>query len=219
MVNIREHDYDANMLGKYMAGLNEKPFAYFDEIADFGAENEVPLISTDVAYMLEMLVRLAKPRLVLEIGTGISFSTHFILSASNKVRVISIDRNLDRVNISRKFINRSGYTERVAIIHSDAFCFFDTNIELFDMIFLDATKKEYPKFAHHCMNALKRGGMFVADNISCSGRVMSGEKESPKNLANTVNGIKKFNRLMTLEASMLSRFFNIGDGLYIGIKK
>lgn len=189
------------------------------EIKAYGLETFVPIVSDEVGLFLKLITSLQKPKHILEIGCGISYSTHWFLKANSAVHVTAIDFNIDRIAISEKYLKKSGLLDRVTLIHQDALEFFDSNTQKFDLIFQDSTKKGYAGMIEKCYEGLESFGLFVADNIFFNQLVLGSAPHPTNKNKKGIVKMREFNQLMSQHPGFDTSFLSLGDGLMIAEKK
>src|SRR5262245_49909485 len=98
-----------------------------DELAAFGEANDAREtarprrmlnITADTGRLLWMLVRLARPRRILEVGTSNAYSTIWLADAARAVgaRVVTLEANPDKVRLARENLARAGVADVVEIL-------------------------------------------------------------------------------------------------------
>jgi len=83
----------------------------------------------------------------------------------------------------------------------------------FDIIFNDVDKEDYPRVLRLALPRLRKGGLFVTDNVLWSGRV------AQKNPDKTTKAILEFNRLLYSTQDLFTTILPIRDGVAVAIKK
>lgn len=142
-------------------------------------------VMAEEGQLLALLVRLVGARSVLEIGTFTGYSTLCMARAlppGGKVTTCDIT---DRwAEIGAPHWKRAGVEDRIELRVGDA---AETLSDLagkqgpgsFDMVFIDADKKNYPVYYERSFPLVRTGGLIVVDNTLFSGRVADGEARDP----------------------------------------
>lgn len=203
---------------QYLSQLNPKLPEHLLEIKRFGLKNEVPIVQDQTGFLLKMLAQIHQPNWVLEVGSGITYSTHFILWGSPKSRLLGLEQNAFRVKMCNRYLKQSGFSEQAEIKPVWAKDFFASNTQKFNFVFLDAMKTNYPSLLNLCVDALVDGGLLVVDNTLFSGRVIElKEMDKPKYQA-SVEALQQFNQAAAVHPSLQCQFLNIGDGVLVASK-
>lgn len=132
-------------------------------------------ITKDTGIFYNVLLKIHKPKKILEIGTSVGYSTLWFADAMNgkNSKIITIEKNPNKIKIARNNFRKAGVSDMIEIKQGIA---RDVLIQLskfrksnhsraFDFIFIDADKEEYPFYFDICLPMLKKGGIIAADNI------------------------------------------------------
>lgn len=183
------------------------------EMEEFALENNVPIITKEVAKYLEFLLRTQKSKKALEIGTAIGYSGILILKAmgdTGELTTIEIDE--ERYKQAEQNFKRSPY-EAVTQYLGDANDVLPTLVnknEKYDFIFIDASKGQYQKFFEVAYKMLDDNGIVFIDNIMFRGYLY---KEYPKRFKTIVNKLDKFIDYLYEEHDFVLLPFGDGVGL------
>ena len=180
-------------------------------------ENKVPIVDYEVGRLLEILVFLRNPLNVLEIGCGEGYSSYFLAKNLKKAKFTAIDLNSKRLLKAREFISLS-FPELDAEFYSGNALKIIPGLEnKFDFVFIDAAKFEYPCYLETLMEKLERNALVIADNIFCDEKIFARFiKEHDKN---SVEGIKKYIKLVQNNEIFDTRFIDLGDGVAVSVYK
>ena len=134
-------------------------------IHDTSRDEKVPIIQDDGLDFLLGLVRLKKPKKILEIGTAVGFSA--IMMARNSEAVIdTIERNQEMYNKALENIKKTNLENRINVHFGDALLIDENSLdEDYDIIFIDAAKAQNQKFFLKYAKLLKEDGIILTDNI------------------------------------------------------
>jgi predicted O-methyltransferase YrrM len=95
----------------------------------------------------------------------------------------------------------------------DALEYLSEQKEEFDVIFNDVDKDDYPRVLHLVAPRLRKGGLFITDNVLWSGRI------ADKNPDTTTKAILEFNRRLYDSKEFYTTILPIRDGLAVALKK
>ena len=159
--------------------------------------------------VLEMLVYLAQPRLVLEIGT---FSGYSALSMAAALppdgHIVTCEIDPEAAALARRHIEASPWADRIEIRLGAA---LDTLAGLdgpFDLVFVDAAKVEYRDYYEAVLPKLSERGVIAVDNVLWSGRVLDPADDSEQTRA-----IAAFNDHVLADPRVVSVMLTVRDGL------
>lgn len=161
---------------------------------------------------LEMVTKMISPSRVLEIGTFTGYSTIAIsrgLAPGGTIDTIEINDELE--DLIREAYDKAGITERVRLIFGDVLQVLPTLKEGYDFIFLDANKREYPRYYEAAIGLLRSGGFILADNVLWDGKVY---EDSPSTDPQT-RGILEFNRIVAEDPRVENVIIPLRDGINI----
>lgn len=162
--------------------------------------------------LLRMLVSMIRPALVLEVGTFTGYATLCMaegLPDGGVIHTIEIDDELE--DFIRKGFDRSPLSDRIRLHIGDALKIVPELGLLFDMIFLDGDKTQYPEYYRILMDYLKPGGYMIADNTLWDGHVVdSAYDKDPQTI-----GVRRFNDMVQADERTEVAMIPIRDGLTI----
>ena len=142
------------------------------ELEDYAHENNVPIIHKEVSDLLKVILKIHKPKRILEIGCAIGYSSIFFASVlGGDVEIITTERNEVMIEKAKENIKIAGLEDKITILEGDAEETLKTIDGEFDMIFIDAAKGQYQLFFDLVIDRLKKGGLVVSDNILYKGMV------------------------------------------------
>ncbi|MCP4296193.1 MAG: methyltransferase domain-containing protein [Proteobacteria bacterium] len=205
--------YDAAL--KYITPLQEDVPDWLCRIKSEGESMNVPIVDDEMGQFLKIICSIKCPDRILEIGCGVSYATHWMLLGSPNSEIVALDANLDRIKICDRHLKDSGFIDQVQLVHHWANDFFDRNLLKFDLIFQDATKKEYINMIDPIYNALKIGGVLIVDNIFYNCKTLYLKKTEEKKYGKGVALLKEFNKMMSDHSGFESTFLPLSDGTLI----
>ncbi|MFQ3680571.1 MAG: class I SAM-dependent methyltransferase [Pseudanabaenaceae cyanobacterium] len=168
---------------------------------------------------LQLLVRLAKAKRVLEVGTFVGYSALAMaeaLPADGELLTCEVDPYV--ADFARRHLDRSPHGGKVQIAVGPALATLDRLVatgQTFDLVFLDADKKEYLEYYRRALdgNLLAVGGLLCADNT-----LYQGEAYLPNPSANGA-AIAEFNRAIAADPRLHSVLLPLRDGLTLAYRQ
>ena len=164
--------------------------------------------------VLSMLSKLTKPKRILEIGTFTGYATLCLaegLTAEGKIITLDINEEMeDRV---RGYFSESGYNNQIEYIIGNALETIPTLDEMFDIVFIDADKKNNGTYYELIFDKVRKGGLIIVDNVLWSGKVLTKINDTDTSNINT------FNQLMASDNRIEKLILPIRDGLFLMRKK
>lgn len=162
--------------------------------------------------LLEMLVRMMRPRRVLEIGTFTGYSALSIargLEDGALLDTIEVDDELE--DIAAKYFEASEYGHRIRQHIGSALDVVPQLGEVYDMVFIDGDKREYPAYYYMLMDGgyVRSGSILMADNILWYGKVAEKIAHNDKH----TEAIVEFNRRVVEDERVDNVIVPIRDGI------
>ena len=182
--------------------------------------NFVALISPETADLLTLLIECGRYSRILEIGTGLGYSTLFLAQASarNGGNVVTIERLPQRVERAREYFYESGLTN-IRSYAGDAQDVLPHLPGLFDFIFMDAAMGQYLDFFQDLFPRLCPGGLLVADNVLFENLIDRDRFQVPRRRRTMQQRLREFLKLVQEHPELTTRIFSIGDGLVVCHRK
>ncbi|MBL9103311.1 MAG: class I SAM-dependent methyltransferase [Myxococcales bacterium] len=165
--------------------------------------------------LLRILVSLARPRTILELGTFSGYSGLAMASALPPGgRLITCDVDPVATAVARRYFAEAGLHDRIDLRMGPA---LDTIASLaaegqrVDLVFIDADKTNYVRYWDAVLPLMPVGGLVVADNTLWSGRVVRPESESD-------HAIVRFNAHVKADPRVEHVLLAVRDGIMLARK-
>ena len=173
-------------------------------------------ISPEQASFVQILLRLAGARDVVEVGTLAGYSAIVMARALREGgRVVTIEIDAKRADFARRWIARSDVADRIEVRVGPGAEVLPTLAERSaDVLFLDADKASYPLYLSQGLRVLRERGLVLVDNAFAFGELFA---EAPRD--REVGAIRAFNDHMTQVRELHSVIVPIGDGLWVGVRR
>ena len=190
----------------------------FKEMEEYARRNHIPIIAPETAALLRILVKVHRPRRILEVGTAIGYSALVMASASGgcaRIDTIEIDEGM--AGLAEKYLERSGFGSAIRVLRGDAYEVLQCLVTPYDMIFLDASKGQYPEFLPECLRLAREGGIILSDNVLYRGLVASSGHVEHKHRTIAVR-LKEYLQSLCNNPLLDTAIIPIGDGLALSYK-
>ena len=199
----------------YLYSMLPKRDEVLTEMEAYATEHDIPIVGPAVAGVLQQLALMINARTVFELGSAIGYSTIWWAQAvSANGRVIYTDGDSKNAERARGYFARAGVSDRIRLHTGDALEFLSEQKEEFDIIFNDVDKDDYPRVLRLVAPRLRKGGLFITDNVLWSGRVA---EKNPKE--SSTKAILEFNRKLAASPEFYTTILPIRDGLAVAYKK
>ena len=165
--------------------------------------------------LLKMFVRMINPGNILELGTFTGYSALCLAEGmlSGDVHTIEIDDELE--DFIRAHFDASPLAPRINLHIGDARDVLPTIEGDFDLVFIDANKREYCEYYEMVFDRVAPGGFIIADNTLWDGKVVDWGKK----LDAQTEGILRFNDMIAADDRVEKVILPVRDGLTIIYKK
>lgn len=166
--------------------------------------------------LLKMLVRMIRPKNILEVGTFSGYSAICLaegLERGGMVYTYEINDELE--DFTRPWIEGSPVADKIRFIIGDAVKEAPRLGVEFDMVFLDGDKRTYIEAYEMALKVLRPGGFVLADNTLWDGHVLEKPRPSDRQTA----GIEAFNDHVAADGRVEKVILPLRDGLTLIRKK
>ncbi|MGA2374560.1 MAG: O-methyltransferase [Candidatus Sulfotelmatobacter sp.] len=205
----------AGPVDDYLYSLLPKRDEVLEEMEGYASEHKIPIVGPAVARVLQQLALTINAGTVFELGSAIGYSTIWWARAvGEKGRVIYTDGDRKNAERARGYFDRAGVSSRITLYTGDALEFLSEQKQQYDVIFNDVDKEDYPRVLRLVSPRLRKGGLFITDNVLWSGRVAEKNAKDPQTKA-----ILEFNRLLYNSQDFFTTILPIRDGLAVALKK
>jgi len=165
---------------------------------------------------LEMLVKMTGAKKVLEIGTFTGYATICMARGLSEGGTIqTLDKNEELEKMVRGFFKLSGLEDKIDYRLGHALELLADSTDIFDFVFIDADKQNYPRYYDLIIERIRPGGLIVADNILWSGKVLA---ENRKKLDKDTAAIMAFNKKVKEDPRVENVVLPIRDGITLARK-
>ncbi len=175
-----------------------------------------PFVEIESAKLLGLLIRLTGAKRVLELGSGIGYSTIWLGRALLETggRLVTIDNHERTIKEVRRHIEEAGLTEMVDIRFGDAEVLLSEMAErgeIYDMIFQDCGKYVYDVVYEEIFSLLRPGGLLFTDDT-----LLQFDPAVRKGLGMHVD---RYNRRLFSDDRYYSTMLPVGQGIALSVKR
>jgi len=164
--------------------------------------------------VISMISKLVNPKRILEIGTFTGYATLcFAEGLADGGKIITLDINEELEDRVRGYFGQSEYKEKIDYRIGNAQEIIPLLDEVFDIVFIDADKKNNYNYYVQVFDKVRKGGIIIVDNVLWSGKVL--ENKSDKDTGNIVH----FNDEIAKDDRVEKLILPVRDGLFIIRKK
>ncbi len=198
---------------KYLTEIIPERDPVLTDMEAFAASREFPIVGPLVGRLLYLLATAMNAKRVLELGSGYGYSAYWFAKAVGKDgKVICTDESEEHRQRAAEYFKRGRVLERIEFHVGDALKLIDSFDGEFDIIFNDIDKAHYPKVVRKVIPRLRKGGLFISDNVLWSGRILDKKPDT------ATAGIVTFNRMLFASKDFFTSIIPLRDGVAVSIK-
>jgi predicted O-methyltransferase YrrM len=185
------------------------------EMETEATQRKIPIVGPAVGRVLHQLALLINAKTIFEMGSAIGYSTIWWARAVGAGgRVYYTDGDRKNADEARKYFERAGVADRISISVGDALELISEEKREFDIIFNDIDKTDYPRAMRLALPKLRKGGLFITDNVLWSGRVAD-----EKNQEESTQAIRKLNQALYDSHDLFTTILPMRDGVAVAVKR
>jgi predicted O-methyltransferase YrrM len=160
---------------------------------------------------LSLISSLVQPNKILEIGTYTGYSALCLAEGLSKSgTLITIDINDELEERVKGYFQESSFADQLTLKIGPALSIIPQLEHDFDLVFIDADKKNYINYYKEIFPKVKVGGMIIADNVLWSGKVVDPNAQDPDTQL-----LRDFNLMIQEDARVSNILLPIRDGLML----
>ncbi|SYZ73127.1 O-methyltransferase, family 3 [Candidatus Zixiibacteriota bacterium] len=197
----------------YISGIIPPRDKIQQEMERYARKISFPIIGPAVGRFLRQLALVSGAERILELGSGFGYSAYWFAGGMRpRGKIICTDLSEDNRARAIGFFKRGGYGRMLEYYVGDA---LETARGLrgrFDIILNDIDKADYPSALELGISKLRRGGIFITDNVLWSGEILKKRKSAES------EAILEFNHRLFSSKGIFSSIIPIRDGLSLAVK-
>ena len=171
-------------------------------------------IAVSQCRFLELIVKISKAKKILEIGTFTGLSAlSMSFGLPDDGFLIALDKNKKTNNIALEFFKKANQNKKIKIITKlalESLKEFKKEKFIFDIIFIDADKRNYQNYYDVAIDLVKKNGLIIIDNV-----LWHGEVADKNNNDKLTNIIRDFNKYVKNDKKTEQVIIPLGDGLTV----
>lgn len=198
----------------YLHAVTPARDAVHTDMEALAAEKGFPIIGPLVGRFLFQIARAIDARRILELGSGFGYSAYwFARATSDNAKIFCTEGTEQNREHAKEFFERAGLWHKIDFRVGDALTLIDEFDGFFDIILCDIDKHQYPAGFEKAVPRVRKGGVFITDNILWSGKVMDHTVQD----ADTT-GIRTFTRLVYESDQLATTILPLRDGIAFCVK-
>jgi predicted O-methyltransferase YrrM len=194
----------------YLHGILPKRDAVLTEMETYARRHGVPIIGPAVGRIIYLLAQASSSQRVFELGSAIGYSTIWLARAVGpNGEVYYTDSDSVNAQRAQEYFRRAGVDQRIRILVGDAVDMLDRVSGVFDLVFIDVDKHQYPAALRKALPRLRKGGLLLADNVLWHDRVVSGARDV------RTRAIRQFNKMIYASRELFPAIIPLRDGVAV----
>ena len=164
--------------------------------------------------VLSMISQMIQPSRILELGTFTGYSALCLAEGLREDgRLVSLEHNDELEDMIRRNLSLSPLGERIDLVIGDAceWLAAQTTDQLYDLVFIDADKREYCAYLDAVLPLVRPGGWILADNTLWDGHIVEAAYDKDKQTI----ALRAFNDKVAQDPRLEKVILPIRDGLTI----
>ena len=214
-------------LTAYLHSLDGDPDSFFKNLRSLADRENVPIIRRETERFLKTLLLLKKPERILEIGTGIAYSTLVFAEYGKQVKeLITIENYPPRIEEAKTYIQKYLCEEKekdrelsIELLEKDAKEAIAHVSGTFPFIFLDGPKAQYIVMLPVLKKLLSPGGILLADNVLQDGELIDSRYATPRRQRTIHERMREFIWEVMHDPQLETTLLTVGDGMTLSIRK
>lgn len=160
--------------------------------------------------VLSMLSKIIGPTNILEIGTYTGYSALCLaegLAPYGQLHTIDINEELK--GIQKKYFDKARFSDCIYQHTGNALDIIPSIKLQFDLVFIDAEKKEYARYFEAVLSKTRKGGIILSDNVLWSGKVVEPIEANDK----ATKALLAYNQMLKEDPRIETVMLPVRDGL------
>lgn len=204
----------------FMNSLEQPESPLLEEIEQEALDSGVPIIRKETKSLLKVLLRLAKPMQILEVGTAVGFSALVMNAyAPEGSKITTIEKYEKRIPIARENFARAGKDSDITLIEGDALEVMKGLKGPYDFIFMDAAKGQYIHYLPEAVRLLAAGGLLVSDNVLQGGDVIESRFAVERRNRTIHSRMREYLYELKHSKEFETTILPVGDGVALSVKR
>ncbi|HEY4490557.1 MAG TPA: O-methyltransferase [Acidobacteriota bacterium] len=201
-------------LDSYLLRITPSRHEVLREMETLARMNDFPIVGPLVGRVLFLYGKLLNAHRILELGSGYGYSAFWwALATPPDAQIICTEGSMENIRAAEQFLSRAGLWHKIVYYHGDALSNMAQIPGEFDIIFMDIDKHQYPQAFLKAFPRLRKGGLFITDNVLWSGRVIDEDPDV------ATHAIQQYNELIYNTPGAFSAILPLRDGVAVTLKE
>ena len=192
--------------------------AFMEALREEAERDSIPIIRRQSEGFLKSLLLMKRPQRILEIGTGIAYSSIFMAFTLPQCTVTTVENYAPRITRAKENIKKALLQERIKLVEGDAAEVLPSLEGSYDFVFLDGPKGQYAAFLPEILRLLEDGGVLLADNVLAGGSIALSRFALERRQRTIHERLREFLRDITRCPELETSILTVADGMSLSVK-
>jgi len=194
---------------------------FLRELYASAKERRIPVIREDTRELFRLLLSMKKPGRILEIGTAVGYSALLMHSCCPKASITTMELDPERISEAKANFEKCGVlaeTEeggKILLMEGDAAELLKSLDGVYDFIFVDAAKAQYPVYLQELLRLSESGTVILSDNVLQEGNIMESHFSVEKRDRTIHDRMREYLFKITHTEGLTTSILPVGDGVAV----
>ena len=212
---------DNERISDYLDSLCPGNSNLTEQIRKSAIEKNMPIIRRDGETLLKTILRMKRPKRILEIGTNVGYSA--ILMADNcDAKITTLEIGEADYKMALENVAMAGYEDKIKCLHCDAtdeLKALTAAGEKFDFVFMDAAKAQYINWLPDIEKLTDEGAVLLSDNVLHDGDIVQSRFAVERRDRTTHARLREYLYELTHSHKWTTSVINIADGMSVSVRE
>ena len=198
---------------RYIENLYPLEDPVLKEMEELGNKLNFPAVGPLVGRLLYQLTKVIGAKKIFEMGSGFGYSAFwFALAMPEDGQVYLTEGSKKNIEAAKQFLTRGNLVHKARFESGDAIEILKATDDLYDIIFVDIDKEQYPEAIEVAKPKLRQGGILITDNLLWFGQVLEHKG------SDSTEAVKRYNQMLFNDCDFVSTLLPIRDGVGVSYK-
>ncbi len=206
---------------EYIDELYKPLTLQLDQLRKEAEAKNIPIILKDTETLLLNLIRIKRPKRILEIGTAVGYSSACFVTAYSGAEITTIEYNEETYKIALNNIKNLGLFDKIKVYLGDGSDVIEKlneeGCESFDMVFIDAAKSHYKRFWDSAIKVCNKDAVIVSDNVLMKAMTVSSEYDPRGRHKTNIRKMREYLEYISNLDDCQTSVVPVGDGLAVSV--
>ena len=194
---------------------------FLRELYASAKERRIPVIREDTRELFRLLLSMKKPGRILEIGTAVGYSALLMHSCCPKASITTMELDPERIGEAKANFEKCGVLAekeeegKILLMEGDAAELLKSLDGVYDFIFVDAAKAQYPVYLQELLRLSESGTVILSDNVLQEGNILESHFSVEKRDRTIHDRMREYLFKITHTEGLTTSILPEGDGVAV----